>query len=64
MKRASKIEQMEKSVLGGGANLVDRAKQQEEEIHAQATMLRRQQEEQKRLANRKRNRSMGRSRSS
>jgi kinesin family protein 3/17 len=45
-----KIQQMEKTVLVGGVNLVDKAKQQEEEIRAHESRMRRQQEEQKRLA--------------
>jgi kinesin family protein 3/17 len=49
-KLKAKIEQMEKSVLVGGVNLVDIAKAQEEERRAQASKLKRQQEEQRRLA--------------
>jgi kinesin family protein 3/17 len=49
-KLKAKIEQMEKSVLVGGVNLVDVAKAQEEELRAQANKLKRQQEEQRRLA--------------
>jgi len=45
-----KIQQMEQTVLVGGVNLVDKAKQQEEEIRAHESRMRRQQEEQKRLA--------------
>ena len=45
-----RIEQMEKSVLVGGVNLVDKAKQQEEEIRAHESKMRRQEEEKKRLA--------------
>jgi kinesin family protein 3/17 len=46
-----KIEQMERSVLVGGVNLVDVAKQQEEELQANESRLRRQCEEQQRLPN-------------
>ncbi|OHT16970.1 Kinesin motor domain containing protein [Tritrichomonas foetus] len=46
----AKIQQMEQSVLVGGVNLVDKAKQQEEEIRAHESKMRRQQEEQKALA--------------
>jgi kinesin family protein 3/17 len=49
-KLRSRIEQMEKSVLVGGVNLVDKAKQQEEELRAKESDLRRQQEERKQLA--------------
>jgi kinesin family protein 3/17 len=45
-----KIQQMEQTVLVGGVNLVDKAKQQEEEIRAHESRMRRQQEEQNRLA--------------
>lgn len=45
-----KIQQMEQTVLVGGVNLVDKAKQQEEEMRAHESRMRRQQEEQHRLA--------------
>lgn len=45
----AKIAQMEQSVLVGGVNLVDKAKQQEEEIRAHESRMRRQKEEQKEL---------------
>jgi len=45
----SKIKQLEQSVLVGGVNLIDKAKQQEEEIRAHESRMRRQQEEQKLL---------------
>jgi kinesin family protein 3/17 len=45
-----RIKQMEQTVLVGGVNLVDKAKQQEEEIRAHESKMRRQQEEQQRLA--------------
>lgn len=48
-----KIKQMEESVLVGGENLVDKAKQQEEEIRAHESKIRRQQEEQRRLEEKK-----------
>ena len=48
-----KIKQMEQSVLVGGENLVDKAKQQEEEIRAHESKIRRQQEEQRRLEEKK-----------
>ena len=44
-----KIQQMEQTVLVGGVNLVDKAKQQEEEMRAHESKMRRQQEEQQRL---------------
>ncbi|KAK8884771.1 Kinesin-like protein kif3a [Tritrichomonas musculus] len=46
----AKIAQMEQSVLVGGVNLVDKAKQQQEEIRAHESKMRRQQEEQKALS--------------
>jgi kinesin family protein 3/17 len=49
----TKIKQMEQTVLVGGVNLVDKAKQQEEEIRAHESKMRRQQEEQQRLAQRR-----------
>jgi kinesin family protein 3/17 len=49
-KLQAKIQQMEKSVLVGGVNLVDVAKQQEEELQANESKLRRKREEQARLA--------------
>ena len=48
-----KIKQLEDSVLVGGVNLVDKAKQQEEEMRANASKLRRQQEEQQKLNEKK-----------
>ncbi|OHS93883.1 Kinesin motor domain containing protein [Tritrichomonas foetus] len=45
-----KIKQMEQTVLVGGVNLVDKAKQQEEEMRAHESRMRRQQEEQQKLA--------------
>jgi kinesin family protein 3/17 len=53
-KLRQKIEKMEKSVLVGGVNLVDVAKQQEEEIRARESEMRRQREEQKALAEKRR----------
>ena len=49
-----RIQQMEQTVLVGGVNLVDKAKQQEEEIRAHESKMRRQQEEQQRLAEKRR----------
>jgi kinesin family protein 3/17 len=51
---ANRIQQMEQTVLVGGVNLVDKAKQQEEEIRAHESKMRRQREEQERLAEQKR----------
>lgn len=45
-----KIAQMEQSVLVGGVNLVDKAKQQQEEIRAHQSKIKQQQEEQKNLS--------------
>jgi kinesin family protein 3/17 len=50
---AQRIQQMEQTVLVGGVNLVDKAKQQEEEIRAHESKMRRQREEQERLAEQK-----------
>jgi kinesin family protein 3/17 len=51
---AQRIQQMEQTVLVGGVNLVDKAKQQEEEIRAHESKMRRQREEQERLAEQRR----------
>ena len=48
-----KIKQIEQSVLVGGVNLVDKAKQQEELIRANESKIRRREEEQKRLDQKK-----------
>jgi len=45
----SKIKQMEQSVLIGGVNLVDKAKQQEEEIRAKESQMKRKEKEQEKL---------------
>lgn len=50
---AAKIKQMEQSVLIGGENLVDKAKQQEEILRAQESKMRRKKEEERRLLEKK-----------
>jgi kinesin family protein 3/17 len=49
-----KIQKMEEAVLVGGVNLVDKAKQQEEEIRAHESKMLRQKDEQQRLAEQRR----------